>query len=93
MRHVLALFSALAVFAVVICAIAAATPWLLELFYKCAPHDGSCGDTAGWGMIILSPILVPTALLLAGAGAVVTYLRVVRINRSKNGHGNATKQS
>jgi hypothetical protein len=93
MRYVLAILAAIPVFVVIVCAVAAATPWLLELFYNCAPHDESCGNTAGWGMLILSPILVPTALILAGVGAVVTYLRVVRINRSKNGHGNASKRS
>jgi hypothetical protein len=83
MRYVLAISAAIAVFLTVICAVAVTTPWLLELLYKCAPNDGSCGDVAGWGIVILSPILVPTTLLLAGVGSVLTYLRVVQINFSK----------
>jgi hypothetical protein len=83
MRYVLAISAAIAVFFIVICAIAVATPLLLELLLHCVPHDASCGDGAGWGMVILSPILVSITLLLALVGAAVTYLRVVRINFSK----------
>jgi hypothetical protein len=79
MRYVLAISAAIAVFLTIICAVAVMTPWFFELFYKCAPNDGSCGDVAGWGMVILSPILVPRTLLLAGVGSVLTYLRVVQI--------------
>jgi hypothetical protein len=83
MRYVFAILAAIAVFLIVICAVAVATPRLLELLYSCAPHDGSCGDAAGWGIVILSPILVPIALLMAGVSSVVAYLRVVRMNFSK----------
>jgi hypothetical protein len=76
MRYVFATLAAVAVFLIVIGTAAVATPWLSKLFYSCAPHDGSCGDTAGWAMVILSPILVPTTLTLAGVCSVVTY-RVV----------------
>jgi hypothetical protein len=78
-RRVSAISAAISVFFIVICAVASATPLLLGLFYKCAPNDQSCGDGIGWGMVMLSPILVPIALLLAGVGSVVTYLRIVRI--------------
>jgi uncharacterized membrane protein YjgN (DUF898 family) len=80
MRYVFAILAAIVVFLIVVGTVAVATPWVFELFYNCAPHDGSCGDTAGWGMVILSPILVPAALLLAGVGSVATYLRVARMN-------------
>jgi hypothetical protein len=64
MRYVFAALAGLAVFPIVCGTIAVATPWLFQLFYKCAPNDASCGDTAGWGMVMLSPILVPIMLLL-----------------------------
>jgi hypothetical protein len=83
MRYVFAALAGLAVFLIVCGTIAVATPWLFQLFYKCAPNDASCGDTAGWGMVMLSPILVPIMLLLAGVSSVVTYFRVARINFSK----------
>jgi len=83
MRYLSAILAAIAVFVIVICAVAVATPWFLESFYKCAPHDGSCGDTAGWGTVILAPVLVAMTLLLAGVSSVVTYLRVLGINFSK----------
>jgi hypothetical protein len=79
MHRVLAISAAIGVFLIAICAVAVATPLLFKLFYSCAPHDGSCGDTAGWGMVIMSPILVPTTVLLAGVCSVVTYLRVMAI--------------
>jgi hypothetical protein len=78
MRYVFAILAAVAVFFIVVGTVAVVVPWLLQLFYSCAPHDGSCGDTAGWGMVILSPILIPTTLLLAGVCSVMAYLRVVR---------------
>jgi hypothetical protein len=56
-----------------------ATPFVLGLFYKCAPNDQSCGDVVGWGMVMLSLVWIPVALLLAGFGSVVTYFRIVRI--------------
>jgi hypothetical protein len=78
-RRVSALSAAVVVFFVVIFALAVATPFFLGLFYRCAPNDQSCGDVVGWGMVMLTPILVPIALLLAGVGSVVTYLRIVQI--------------
>jgi hypothetical protein len=78
-RRVSAISAAIAVFLIVICTVAVVTPLFFGLFYKCAPNDQSCGDGIGWEMVMLSPILVPIALLLAGIGSVVTYLRIVRI--------------
>jgi hypothetical protein len=67
MRYVFATLAGLAVFLIVSGTIAVATPWLFQLFYKSAPNDASCGDTAGWGIIMLSPILIPIMLLLSSA--------------------------
>ncbi len=79
LRRVSAISAAIVVFFIVIFVVALTTPLLLGLFHKCAPNDQSCGDGVGWGMVILSPILIPMALLLAVFGSVVTYRRVVRI--------------
>jgi hypothetical protein len=78
-RRVSAISAAITVFFIVICAVAVTSALVFGLFYKCAPNDQSCGDGVGWGMVILSPILIPMAMLLAGFGSVVTYLYVVRI--------------
>jgi hypothetical protein len=77
-RRVSAISAAITVFFIVICAVAVTTALVIGFFYKCAPNDQSCGDGVGWGMVILSPILIPMAMLLAGFGSVVTYLYVVR---------------
>jgi hypothetical protein len=73
LRRALAVLAALVVSALALCALAATTPVALGKLYGCAPSDGSCGDSVGWAMIILSPILVPLAVIAAGALSLVTY--------------------
>jgi hypothetical protein len=78
LRRALAVLAALAVFTLALGVLAAAAPYALGNLYGCAPSDGSCGDSVGWAMIILSPILVPLALIVAGALSLVTYFRMAR---------------
>jgi hypothetical protein len=79
-RQGLAVLAALAVFATIVCAVLAATPYALGRLYGCAPPVGSCGDSIGWAMIILSPLLVPLTLLLAAALSILTYFRILKAN-------------
>jgi hypothetical protein len=81
LRRALAVFAGLAVFALLACALAAATPYALGKRWGCARSDASCGDSVGWAMIILSPILVPLALILVGALSLIMYFRTARAKR------------
>jgi hypothetical protein len=81
LRRALAVLAALAVFALLACALAAATPCALGKLYGCAQSDASCGDSVGWAMIVVFPILVPLAVIVAGALSLITYFRVARAKR------------
>jgi hypothetical protein len=78
LRQGVAVLAALAVFAMIVCAVVAATPYVLGRLYGCAPPVGCCGDSVGWAMIILSPLLVPLTLLSAAALSILTYFRIVQ---------------
>jgi hypothetical protein len=87
LRHVPAVLVALAVFAMVVCVVAAAVPYALGRVYGCEPPDRSCGDSVGWAMIILSPILVPVTLLLAAGLSFMSYFRVMRLRAHRQQGG------
>ncbi len=59
--------------------VAVGVPWLLRTLYGWShPGDASVDDTAGWALLLLSPILLPIALLLAAFGAFAAYSVVTR---------------
>jgi hypothetical protein len=78
LRRLAAILAAVAVFAMVVLAVAVATPYALGWLFNCSPPVGSCGDGVGWSMIFLSPVLVPLTLLLAAGLSFWTYFRIVR---------------
>ena len=75
----MAALCALLAFPAALAALVATTAWTLTLAYGWNhPSDGSTGDSAGWALILLSPILLPLFLMIALAVSIAVYLFVVR---------------
>jgi hypothetical protein len=78
-RRWLALLAASLAFPAGFCVLVLAATWLLTVMYGWNhPHDYSAGDTSGWALIYLSPVLLPVFLILAALGAVATYAAITR---------------
>ena len=78
-RGVMAALLALLAFPAALAALVATTAGTLTLAYGWNhPNDGSSGDSAGWALILLSPIMLPLFLMLALAVSIAVYLFVVR---------------
>jgi hypothetical protein len=77
-RRLWAILAAVAVFVVTCLLSVFVTPYALGLLDRCVPPDASCGDVVGWAMLISAPVSIPLILLLSGALACLTYVRVAR---------------
>ena len=79
-RRWLAALVAIIVFPVSLALLVEATALSLSLAFGWGhPNDGSTGDSAGWALLILSPILLPIFLCLAAVLAVIAYRTGIRL--------------
>jgi hypothetical protein len=77
--RLLAVLAAVLALAITFCLSVIATAGLLQLAYASKnPADQSVGDTVGWAMIFLSPVLLPIFLVLSIAVAAAAYHFVLR---------------
>ncbi|MBV9733761.1 MAG: hypothetical protein JO275_13375 [Verrucomicrobia bacterium] len=82
--RLLAVLAAVVASAVTFCLSVIATMGLLQLAYASKnPADQSVGDTVGWALIFMSPILIPVILILSIAAAAAAYHFVLRVRNSE----------
>ncbi|HEX4199886.1 MAG TPA: hypothetical protein VHY59_00085 [Chthoniobacterales bacterium] len=85
--RLLAVLAAVLALAITFCLSVIATAGLLQLAYASKnPADQSVGDTVGWAMIFLSPVLLPIFLVLSIAVAAAAYHFVLRFRNLEKIH-------
>jgi 4-hydroxybenzoate polyprenyltransferase len=78
-NRLLAVLAAVLALAITFCLSVIATAELLQLVYASKNSaDRSVGDTVGWAMIFISPVLLPVSLVLSIAVAAAAYHFVLR---------------
>jgi hypothetical protein len=78
-KRVFAALGAIVAFPVSLYALVEASAIFLTTVYGWGHSaDNSAGDSAGWALIILSPVVVPVFLLISAVAAFATYRIIVR---------------
>ena len=83
-RRLLAVSAAILALPLTFCLLAMVAAELLRMAYGWNhPADNSAGDTAGWAMIFISPILLPIFAIFSIAAAVAVYRVILRLGNSE----------